>query len=417
MPSIPTTSNPFFTTQPLRQVNQDPGSRTTQPLRQVNQDPGSRTLTIHRATLPSSPTDDTFQDTPGHDSQRASQPTSISQISTSTSHSPKPPGENSFSPRPPSPPILTSQFQPHLPGSETAITGSDFSGKPLARNVQRLEQARLADSALLGEFNIKQFQAPSYPYSKLYLPNEVSKIFPSRLSPPPLRPKTHPLDLSVILRIFDRVEPTPEDSPFRHSIDSECAVENAEYNSRLIAKFDMDMQKLLDHYPNSVITPGSEFRPATALESLLAGHPYWPRFRSIITRGVEYPLTAEEFDPARRAENDAILLYGNHASGKKNPQAIGKVIHKDAHHGFSLPITFDCARNIRHSRISPMGVAHQLGINAQGELVPKDRLTHNQSFSLGFCPSTNELIDQTQLIDLVMGHCLDRIFHQIVALR
>ena len=64
-----------------------------------------------------------------------------------------------------------------------------------------------------------------------------------------------------------------------------------------------------------------------------------------------------------------------------------------------------------------MGVAHQLGIDANGDLVPKLRLTHDQSFSLGFCPSTNDLIDQTQLIDLVMGHCLDRIIHQIVTLR
>ena len=64
-----------------------------------------------------------------------------------------------------------------------------------------------------------------------------------------------------------------------------------------------------------------------------------------------------------------------------------------------------------------MGVAHQWGIDAHGDLIPKDRLTHDQSFSLGFCPATNDLIDQDQLIDLVMGHCLDRVIHQIVTLR
>ena len=206
-------------------------------------------------------------------------------------------------------------------------------------------------------------------------------------------------------------------SPFRHSIDPEDVIHNAEFNSRLIAEYDMDLQKLFDHHPNNIITPGSEFRPAEILQPLLEGHPYWPRLHRLLTHGVAYPLKAVEYEPARRAENDAILMYGNHASGKKHPEALSKVLKKDAANGFSLPITFDCARNIKHSRISPMGVAQQFGIDAHGDLVPKDRLTHDQSFSLGHCPSTNELIDQSQLIDLVMGHCLDRIIHQIVALR
>ena len=155
------------------------------------------------------------------------------------------------------------------------------------------------------------------------------------------------------MSIAAQSQKTPEDSPFRHEISpEEVAVANADFKSRLIATFDMDMQKLLDAYPYSVIAPGSEFRPADLLEPLLAGHPYWPRFRSIISQGVSYPLSAVEDETARRAENDAILDYGNHASGKKNPEALTKVLLKDASKGFSLPITFDCARSIKHSRIS-----------------------------------------------------------------
>ena len=259
---------------------------------------------------------------------------------------------------------------------------------------------------------------PKYDDPKPYLPNDVPKIFPNRLFPPALRQESHPLSLDVIIAISQTEQDTPHDSPFRHDIHpDEVAVANAEFNSRLIDEYDMDMQRLLDAYPYSVISPGSEFRPAGVLEPLLAGHPYWPRLKSIISHGVSYPLTAVEDETARRAENDAILEYGNHASGKKNPEALTKVLLKDASRGYSLPITFSCAKSIKHSRISPMGVAHQLGIDAHGDLIPKDRLTHDQSFSLGFCPSTNDLIDQEQLIDLVMGHCIDRIIHQIVVLR
>ena len=89
----------------------------------------------------------------------------------------------------------------------------------------------------------------------------------------------------------------------------------------------------------------------------------------------------QQDETARRAENDAILEYGNHASGKKKSEALTKVLLKDASRGYSLPITFDCAKSIKHSRISPMGVAHQWGIDAHGDLIPKDRLTHDQSFS------------------------------------
>ena len=284
--------------------------------------------------------------------------------------------------------------------------------------MKRLEQARKADLNLLGESNIAddtEFRSPSS--ALRYLPNEISKIFPSRLAPPPLQPISHPIRLSVMLFIADHKPSTPKPSPFRHSIDNSVVLSNATFNSQLIERFDFDMQRVIDSHPDSVITPGSEFRTAQILEPLLAGHPYWSRFHHNITHGVSYPLTAEEDEPARRAENEAILEYGNHASGKKNPEALSKVLRKDASKGFSLPITFDCAKRIKHSRISPMGVAHQLGIDANGDLVPKDHLTHDQSFSLGFCPSTNDLIDQSKLIDLVMGHCLDRVLHQIVALR
>ena len=284
--------------------------------------------------------------------------------------------------------------------------------------MKRLEQARKADLNLLGESNIAddtEFRSPSS--ALCYLPNEISKIFPSRLAPPPLQPISHPIRLSVMLFIADHKPSTPKPSPFRHSIDDSVVLSNATFNSQLIERFDFDMQRVIDSHPDSVITPGSEFRTAQILEPLLAGHPNWSRFHHNITHGVSYPLTAEEDEPARRAENEAILEYGNHASGRKNPEALSKVLRKDASKGFSLPITFDCAKRIKHSRISPMGVAHQLGIDANGDLVPKDRLTHDQSFSLGFCPSTNDLIDQSKLIDLVMGHCLDRVLHQIVALR
>ena len=41
-------------------------------------------------------------------------------------------------------------------------------------------------------------------------------------------------------------------------------------------------------------------------------------------------------------------------------------------------------------------------------------VAHDQSFSLGFAPSLKDLVDESELIDLVFGWCLDRIIHQVV---
>ena len=112
-----------------------------------------------------------------------------------------------------------------------------------------------------------------------------------------------------------------------------------------------------------------------------------------------------------------MLEYGNHKSAEQNPAAQKKAIEKDTARGYSFPLTIACAKQIQHGRIAPTGIASQLGIDEKGELIPKDRLTHDQTMSQGFCPSVNQLIDQTELTPLVYGHCLPRMIHQVVALR
>ena len=337
IPSIPSTANPFLPHQPSQNHTRHPDACAAAIHRQILPKTNLLTTTPHVRF----PTDcGSFNKIRLFD---ASQPASLSPVIPKTL---SPSDSLSLIPAPldlalrPSsfltldttpkttdhfPPNLSSQIQNSLPGSESAIEGSDFSGRPLRRNVKRLQDARNADVQLLGEFRLLPRPFPKYDDPKPYLPNDVPKIFPNRLFPPALRQESHPLSLDVIIAISQTEQDTPHDSPFCHDIHpDEVAVANAEFNSRLIDEYDMDMQRLLDAYPYSVISPGSEFRPAGVLEPLLAGHPYWPRLKSIISHGVSYPLTAVEDETARRAENDAILEYGNHASGKKNPEALTK---------------------------------------------------------------------------------------------
>ena len=245
------------------------------------------------------------------------------------------------------------------------------------------------------------------------LPNDPAMIFVNKIPRPPKQPPKHHHSIATIKSICSSVVPTPSASPFRHET-SESA---AEFNSNLIASFDHNLQRLFNAYPGTTISPGSEFCPLSSIAPLLRHHPFWDTIQDTLRNGTHYEFKELPPDEDRQRENDAILAYGNHASARLRPDALVKVCKKDTRFGYAFPITFDCARLLDQGRAGPLGVAQHPGIDEHGNIIVKDRLAHDQSFSLGFAPSLNDLVDESSLIDLVFGWCIDRIIHQIVALR
>ena len=304
-------------------------------------------------------------------------------------------------------PIEQSPVGPPLPGYSTPNITSNTSGKPLERNLDRLRTNLLENQQILGK-------SPDCNVNRPYLPNRVSELFPVRISIPPLPPPTHPLNLQTILDIFHSSTPTPKASPFVHKRSAQAA----KFNSNLIATFDYDLKKTFDAFPGTTISPGSEFRPVPILRPLLQGHPFWPKIEHDLTEGATYTFKRphiEDFD--RTAENEALIEYGNHSSAKKRPKALIKVSQKDTDHGWAFPITFDCARKLKGGWFGPLGVAQHHGITETGDIVLKDRLAHDQTFSTGIAPSLNLAVDDSNDIELVYGWCIERLMHQIVALR
>ena len=67
--------------------------------------------------------------------------------------------------------------------------------------------------------------------------------------------------------------------------------------------------------------------------------------------------------------------------------------------------------------MAPMNIIDQNTITEFGEIIQKQRLTHNQSMVFSSGTSVNSRVIKTELQDCMYGHCLLRIIHYILNLR
>jgi hypothetical protein len=68
--------------------------------------------------------------------------------------------------------------------------------------------------------------------------------------------------------------------------------------------------------------------------------------------------------------------------------------------------------------VCPLGIALQTTLAPDGRKIDKNRLTHDQTFTvLKGSESVNNLIIKEEYPTLIYGHCLQRIIAQIMSLR
>jgi hypothetical protein len=141
-----------------------------------------------------------------------------------------------------------------------------------------------------------------------------------------------------------------------------------------------NLPRLLLEQPFSVMTPGSEFQPVEHLAGLLASHPLWGRWEEGLNHGVTYPLEPYS-DHDMKLDLAAQLKRGNHQSAKASVGVLDKLNAKDVEHGYSFCLPVEALPEIDELAIAPHGVVHQGNINELGQLITKDRPTHDQSFA------------------------------------
>jgi hypothetical protein len=126
----------------------------------------------------------------------------------------------------------------------------------------------------------------------------------------------------------------------------------------------------------------------------------------ILKNGSKWPL--EEISKEDRASDlQEALIFGNHKGASSKPDLVKKLFNKDIKYSYSLPIPLESVTQIKGLEMAPMNIMAQNTINEFGRFVPKDRLTHDQSWKWGGSgTSVNSRVRKELLQETLYGFCI-----------
>jgi hypothetical protein len=125
------------------------------------------------------------------------------------------------------------------------------------------------------------------------------------------------------------------------------------------------------------------------------------------------PITEED----RLHDLREIIRQGNHKSAIADEARVVKLLQDEVRHMWQLPLPTRAVLELPNIVVAPLGLAHQFGINEKGEIIPKVRLTHDQSFNV--VPGTRCSVNHRTLLHLLTpccyGHALLRFIHVLLS--
>lgn len=189
-------------------------------------------------------------------------------------------------------------------------------------------------------------------------------------------------------------------------------------NYMVLGKYNFDLHAALEAQHGTPLAYGSEFRSPEVLQKLLHLHPSWPRLQKILDRGSLWPLL-DISEEDRLLDLEAALTFGNHKGAVKQPDLLKELCFKDVKHAYALPLPLKMIRRIPGLHLAPVNIAAQNTIDEHGRIIPKDRLTHDQSFTYpdGSGSSVNNRVLVEELSPCMFGGCFRRMINWIAAAR
>jgi hypothetical protein len=139
--------------------------------------------------------------------------------------------------------------------------------------------------------------------------------------------------------------------------------------------------------------------------------------KEMLAHGSKWP-TESITEEDRAADLIEALKFGNHKGASNQPELLLKLVSGDVKFGYALPLPLGKIKRIPGICMAPLNIQPQWTINERGEIIEKDRLTHDQSFEWERSESSVNLrTDTSQLQQCKFGKCLLRLINWAVSAR
>jgi hypothetical protein len=221
-----------------------------------------------------------------------------------------------------------------------------------------------------------------------------------------------------LIGIAKRIVSSTCDTPSKPEFSFELTSRAAKKNYLILGKYDFNLGRAIEAQKNSPLGYGSEFRKPDILRPLLCKHPLWPKLEDILINGANYPLEplAEEL---RVKDLELALAFGNHKGATNKPDLLEELVNKDVIHSYGIVLPLSKITKIPGVILAPMNIAPQNTIDEFGQIISKDRLTHDQSFRFkeGSNTLVNSRVRKEELEPCMFGACIWQLVNGIVALR
>jgi hypothetical protein len=87
----------------------------------------------------------------------------------------------------------------------------------------------------------------------------------------------------------------------------------------------------------------------------------------------------------------------------QQPELLLKLIRDDIDQGFALPLPLDKIKQLPVILLTLLNIQLQETINERGEIIPKNRMTHDQSWKWQLGTSVNSRVNKEQQMPCYFG--------------
>jgi hypothetical protein len=126
--------------------------------------------------------------------------------------------------------------------------------------------------------------------------------------------------------------------------------------------------------------------------------------KTVLTFGSSWPLAPLD-EPEQEKDFQEAIIFGNHKGAVKQQDLLIK-LKDNVTQGFTLLLPLNKIASIPGILLAPLNIQAQSTIYKRGEIIPKDRLTHDQSWKWQSEMSGNSRVEKDKLMPCYFGKAI-----------